>query len=130
VYLVDDDEGTRRYFNAVLSTANVTCYRVESAASLLLGSCGACALRTPRSCSAWSNRTTELEAANCELESANKPGAALVRDLSQIAQHLGLRREWCRALDRTADRRTSRWPNLGRGRRGKGSKIHVHAAEV
>ena len=35
VYIVDDDEGTCRYFNAVLSMANVTCCRVESAASFL-----------------------------------------------------------------------------------------------
>jgi FixJ family two-component response regulator len=33
--IVDDDEGTRCYFNAVLPTANVTCCRVESAASFL-----------------------------------------------------------------------------------------------
>src|ERR1700719_4115070 len=35
VYLVDDDEVTRSYFNAVLSTANVTYCRIEPASSLL-----------------------------------------------------------------------------------------------
>jgi FixJ family two-component response regulator len=35
VYIVDDDEVTRRYYNAVLPTASVTCCRVESAASFL-----------------------------------------------------------------------------------------------
>ena len=35
VYIVDDDEVTRRYFDAVLSSANVGCCRVESAAAFL-----------------------------------------------------------------------------------------------
>ena len=35
VYIVDDDEVTRSYFDAVLSTANVRCCRVESASSFL-----------------------------------------------------------------------------------------------
>jgi len=35
VYIVDDDEMTRNYFDAVLSTANVPCCRVESASSFL-----------------------------------------------------------------------------------------------
>jgi len=35
VYIVDDDEVTRSYFDAVLSTANVTCCPVESASSFL-----------------------------------------------------------------------------------------------
>ena len=35
VYIVDDDEVTRNYFDAVLSTANVRCCRVESASSFL-----------------------------------------------------------------------------------------------
>src|SRR5256886_17670929 len=35
VYIVDDDEVTRSYFDAVLSTANVPCCRVESASAFL-----------------------------------------------------------------------------------------------
>ena len=35
VYIVDDDEVTRSNFDAVLSTANVACCRVESASSFL-----------------------------------------------------------------------------------------------
>ena len=35
VYIVDDDEVTRRYFDAVLSSANVGCCRVESATAFL-----------------------------------------------------------------------------------------------
>jgi two-component system response regulator FixJ len=35
VYIVDDDEVTRNYFDVVLSTANVPCCRVESAAAFL-----------------------------------------------------------------------------------------------
>jgi FixJ family two-component response regulator len=35
VYIVDDDEVTRSYFDAVLSSANVGCCRVESAAAFL-----------------------------------------------------------------------------------------------
>jgi two-component system response regulator FixJ len=35
VYIVDDDELTRSYFNAVLATANIACCSVESASSFL-----------------------------------------------------------------------------------------------
>src|SRR5947199_65588 len=35
VYIVDDDEVTRSYYDAVLSKANVRCCRVESAWSFL-----------------------------------------------------------------------------------------------